>query len=153
MRMALAEGATPGSTCGSMMRNSKRRSPADQAVERVEILPALLRRRWRLTACTSVPTTATCFSALESARRIGNADRGDGNPLAAQEARRFLYDDFCSWYIEAAKDRLYNGDKGAIYTLSKCFDNLLQMMHPFMPFVTEDIRSAYSDEPLITSEW
>lgn len=73
--------------------------------------------------------------------------------LAAGEARRFLFDKFCGWYIEEAKDRLYAGDASAKSALYAVMDGTLRMFHPFMPFMTEEIRSHYGTEMLITDSW
>jgi valyl-tRNA synthetase len=73
---------------------------------------------------------------------------------AAQIARKFIYDDLCSTYIDASKSRLYDdNDMDALRTLMWTLDGALKMLHPFMPFVTERIRQAYSSEPLITETW
>src|SRR5699024_21095 len=63
------------------------------------------------------------------------------------EAGRYLYnfiwDDFCDWYIEMAKISLYGEDEGQKKTtrsvLAHVLDQTLRMLHPFMPFITEEI--------------
>ena len=72
---------------------------------------------------------------------------------AAYTLRHFLWDDFCTWYLEAAKARIYDGDREALATLMWTLDGTLRLLHPFIPFITERIRSAYADEPLITDTW
>jgi len=56
----------------------------------------------------------------------------------------FVWNDFCDWYIELAKHRLYSDDnevKSAVLTRAlKIFENLLKIVHPFMPFITEELR-------------
>lgn len=69
--------------------------------------------------------------------------------LASGEARKLLFDDFCSGFIEIAKERLYAGDHSAACGLSKGLDMMLRGLHPFMPFITEEIRGQYSDVMLI----
>ena len=55
----------------------------------------------------------------------------------------FVWNDFCDWYLELAKTRLYSEDeevKSAVLTRSiKIFENLLKIVHPFMPFITEEL--------------
>ena len=54
----------------------------------------------------------------------------------------FLWSDFCDWYIEFAKDRIYKSDKhkeSAVYTLNYVFEKALRLLHPFMPFITEEL--------------
>jgi valyl-tRNA synthetase len=55
----------------------------------------------------------------------------------------FVWNDFCDWYIEMAKNRLYSDNeevKAAVLARSlKMFENLLKIVHPFMPFVTEEL--------------
>jgi valyl-tRNA synthetase len=56
-------------------------------------------------------------------------------------AYSFAWNEFCDWWLEAAKDRLQDGDKGALGIAVFCLDNLLRLLHPFMPFVTEELWS------------
>lgn len=55
----------------------------------------------------------------------------------------FVWNDFCDWYIELAKNRLYSDNeevKSAVLTRAlKMFENLLKIVHPFMPFITEEL--------------
>jgi valyl-tRNA synthetase len=53
----------------------------------------------------------------------------------------FAWNEFCDWYLEAAKERLREGDAGAQDVAYFCLDNLFRMLHPFMPFVTEELWS------------
>jgi valyl-tRNA synthetase len=73
---------------------------------------------------------------------------------AAFIIRQFIFADLCGWYIEATKSRLYDdSDQSALETLMWALDKSLRMLHPIMPFITERIWQAFSDEPLITSAW
>ncbi len=73
---------------------------------------------------------------------------------AALEARRALYDIFCGWYLEEIKSRLYEeNDPAALSSLLGGLEMCLQMLHPFMPFVTEHIWGQFNDSDLITSKW
>lgn len=65
---------------------------------------------------------------------------------AANDLYRFTWSEFCDWYIELAKDDLYKGDAdrqaSAKYVLWLVLENLLRLLHPFMPFITEEIWQA-----------
>src|SRR5262249_49351464 len=52
------------------------------------------------------------------------------------------FDDFCDWYAEAIKPRLYGGDADARATALALLDRLLRLLHPFVPPVTEEIWTA-----------
>ncbi len=79
--------------------------------------------------------------------------------IAVQNLYDFIWDVFCDWYIEIAKIRL-NGDneegkKTARAVLVYVMSNTLKLLHPFMPFITEEIFLAlpHSDESIMISEW
>jgi len=65
---------------------------------------------------------------------------------AASELYRFTWSEFCDWYIELVKDDLYKGDserqQSAKYVLWLVLEHLLRLLHPFMPFITEEIWQA-----------
>jgi valyl-tRNA synthetase len=65
------------------------------------------------------------------------------------------FDDFCDWYAEAIKPRLYDRDEGAVSTALGALERLLALLHPVMPHVTEEIWSQLPDReaPLIVSPW
>ena len=73
----------------------------------------------------------------------------------------FVWNDFCDWYIELAKNRLYSSEdeiKSAVLTRAiKMFENLLKIVHPFMPFITEElwqrIYERKDGESISTSEY
>lgn len=90
----------------------------------------------------------------ETAERVTELLDGLSYHEAARKLRSSLFEDLCGWYIEATKDRLYQEqDATALLTLMWSLDQTLRLLHPFMPFVTERIRAAYSDAPLITDAW
>ncbi|KAJ9172986.1 hypothetical protein P3X46_016165 [Hevea brasiliensis] len=77
-----------------------------------------------------------------------------------REIYDFFWSDFADWYIEASKARLYHsgGDAVAIVAqtvLSYVFENVLKLLHPFMPFVTEELWQALPKrkEALMVSSW
>jgi valyl-tRNA synthetase len=57
------------------------------------------------------------------------------------ELYHLTFDDFCDWYLEAVKSRLYDGDAGARATATAALERLLELLHPVMPHVTEEIWS------------
>jgi len=65
------------------------------------------------------------------------------------------FDDFCDWYAEAIKPRLYDGEKEAAATALAALERLLALLHPVMPHVTEEIWSQLPDRRarLIVSPW
>ncbi|CAM8973517.1 unnamed protein product [Rhodiola kirilowii] len=71
----------------------------------------------------------------------------------------FFWGDFADWYIEASKARLYSGTKSAAFVsqavLLYVFENILKILHPFMPFVTEELWQALPSrtEALIVTSW
>ena len=64
-----------------------------------------------------------------------------------QALYRLTFDDFCDWYAEAIKPRLYEGDADAAATALAALERLLKLLHPVMPHVTEEIWSQLHDEP------
>src|SRR4051812_8735792 len=74
---------------------------------------------------------------------------------AVQALYRLTFDDFCDWYAEAIKPRLYERDAGASATALGALERLLRLLHPVMPHVTEEIWSNLPDrqERLIVSPW
>ena len=79
--------------------------------------------------------------------------------LAAQKIYDFIWDEYCDWYIEMVKPRLYGNNKDSKETaekvLIKVLENILKLLHPFMPFITEEIwqHLPQRKEALIVSKW
>jgi valyl-tRNA synthetase len=65
------------------------------------------------------------------------------------------FDDFCDWYAEAIKPRLYGGDEDARATALHALERLLALLHPVMPHVTEEIWTQLPERHarLIVSPW
>jgi valyl-tRNA synthetase len=63
------------------------------------------------------------------------------------------FDDFCDWYAEAVKPRLYEGDVDARATAVATLERLLLLLHPVMPHVTEEIWSQFHSSRLMVSRW
>lgn len=79
--------------------------------------------------------------------------------LAAQEIYDFIWTEYCDWYIEMVKPRLYGEDskekEAAKKTLLYVLKNVLKLLHPYMPFITEEIwqHLPATAGALIVSEW
>ncbi len=71
------------------------------------------------------------------------------------ELYHLTFDDFCDWYAEAVKARLYDGDADARATAMAAMERLLKLLHPVMPHVTEEIWSSLPDREtrLIVAPW
>ena len=88
----------------------------------------------------------------------GNIDSFDLN-LAVDKVYSFIWTEFCDWYIEMAKPRLYGDDEAAkrnvLSILVHVLSNSLKLLHPFMPFITEDIyqRLPGSEKTIMLSAW
>jgi valyl-tRNA synthetase len=72
---------------------------------------------------------------------------------AVDSVYHLTFDDFCDWYAEAIKPRLYDGDAEAQATALANLERLLKLLHPVMPHVTEEIWSQFHDERLIVASW
>jgi valyl-tRNA synthetase len=71
------------------------------------------------------------------------------------ELYHLTFDDFCDWYLEAVKTRLYDGDADARATAAAALERLLKLLHPVMPHVTEEIWSHLParETRLIIAPW
>lgn len=78
-----------------------------------------------------------------AAKGVNNALDGYELDMAAKTAYEFFRGEFCDWYVEATKTRVYGGDeqdkKTAQWVLRHILDNGLKLLHPFMPFITEEL--------------
>ena len=80
--------------------------------------------------------------------------------IAVQKVYDFIWDEFCDWYIEMVKPRLYNSDNkeskmAALWTLKNVLINALKLLHPYMPFITEEIFCTLQseEESIMISKW
>ena len=80
--------------------------------------------------------------------------------IAVQKVYDFLWDEFCDWYIEMVKPRLYKADDkdsrlAALWTLRKVLISGLKLLHPYMPFITEEIFTTIQseEESIMISTW
>ncbi|MEG2440124.1 MAG: valine--tRNA ligase [Acetivibrio sp.] len=79
--------------------------------------------------------------------------------IAVQKVYDFIWEEFCDWYIEMVKPRLYN-DKdetrgAALWTLKSVLIQSLKLLHPYMPFITEEIFCTLQEEEesIMISQW
>jgi valyl-tRNA synthetase len=105
--------------------------------------PSSLEERWIL-------------ARLSQTQRVveANLDAFDFSHLV-QELYHLTFDDFCDWYLEAIKPRLYEGDADALATAGAALERLLKLLHPAMPHVTEEIWSNLPgrETRLIVAPW
>ena len=78
--------------------------------------------------------------------------------VALAEIYSFTWDTFCDWYIEMAKSRIFEGGEAALTakrTLVKVLSGILGLLHPYMPFITEEIYQAipHTCESIMISEY
>ena len=79
--------------------------------------------------------------------------------IAVAKLYDFIWEEFCDWYIEMVKPRLYNDEDetkaAALYTLKTVLITALKLLHPYMPFITEEIFCSMQDEEesIMVSDW
>ena len=79
--------------------------------------------------------------------------------IAVQKLYDFIWEEFCDWYIEMVKPRLYNNEDqtkaAALWTLKTVLIQALKLLHPYMPFITEEIFCNVQDEEesIMISSW
>ena len=80
--------------------------------------------------------------------------------IAVQKVYDFIWDEFCDWYIEMVKPRLYDTDdaasqNAALWTLQTVLIDALKLLHPYMPFITEEIFCSLQakEESIMISSW
>ncbi|MBS5787273.1 MAG: valine--tRNA ligase [Clostridioides difficile] len=79
--------------------------------------------------------------------------------IALQKISDFTWSEYCDWYIEIVKPRLYGDDvkakKSALYTLTYVLEKILKLLHPFMPFITEEIYTHIprTEGFIIVADW
>ncbi len=80
--------------------------------------------------------------------------------IAVQKVYDFIWDEFCDWYIEMVKPRLYQSDDqaskdAALWTLQTVLIGSLKLLHPYMPFITEEIFTTIQsrEETIMLSAW
>ncbi len=103
--------------------------------------------KWILTRCADVTKEVTDY--------LDEYDLG----LAAQKLYDFIWTELCDWYLELSKAAMYGGDEKAAaaarWTLRRALTCVLKLMHPFMPFITEEIYGYLEPEKgfIMLSDW
>ena len=105
--------------------------------------------KWILTELHNLITEATV--------NLDNYEFG----VALSKIVDFLWDNFCDWYIEITKSRLYDKEcktrNNAIYLLNYVLSEAMKLLHPFMPFITEEVYSnliiADKAESIMVADW
>jgi valyl-tRNA synthetase len=105
--------------------------------------PASLEERWILARLS------------QTQRRIESLLAEFDFAHTTDELYHLTFDDFCDWYLEAIKGRLYDGDAEARATATAALERLLKLLHPVMPHVTEEIWSNLParESRLIVAPW
>ena len=91
----------------------------------------------------------------EITTNLDNYDMG----VALQKIYDFVWNEFCDWYIEMVKPRLYDENSlnknACLWTLNKVLINSLKLLHPVMPFMTEEIfmKLYHNEESIMISKW
>ncbi|WP_099320484.1 valine--tRNA ligase [Anaerococcus sp. Marseille-P3625] len=92
---------------------------------------------------------------VEVSKNLDNYEIG----LAASRIENFIWEEYCDWYIEFAKLRLYGNDENAKSDVKKVLlfvlNKMIALLHPFMPFITEEIYNSLPDKKdmLIVESW
>ena len=79
--------------------------------------------------------------------------------VAVSKLNDFIWEEFCDWYIEMVKPRLYNEEDttkaAALFTLKKVLTISLKLLHPYMPFITEEIYCTLNpqEETIMLADW
>lgn len=78
--------------------------------------------------------------------------------IAVAKLNDFIWEEFCDWYIEMVKPRLYNDEDqtkaAALWTLNTVLTEALKLLHPYMPFITEEIYCNLTDEEsIMLAKW
>ncbi len=104
--------------------------------------------RWILSKLDDLINTVT--------KNIEDYDLG----IALDNIYNFIWNEFCDWYIEIVKSRIYSENKEekiqVSFVLNYVFGDCLKLLHPFMPFITSKIYSSlvnYEDKDLMISNW
>ncbi|SCP99192.1 valine--tRNA ligase [Anaerobium acetethylicum] len=119
----------------------------DTKMEDVDLSQLTGADKWILSKANSLAAEVTA-----------NMDKYDLG-IAVQKIYDFIWEEFCDWYIEMVKPRLYNAEDttraAALWTLKTVLIQGLKLLHPYMPFVTEEIFCTVQDEEesIMVSAW
>ena len=164
LRMNMVTGNSPGNDmrfyverCEAMRNfanklwNASRYVMMNLADDAVNVLPALdkleIADKWVLSKLNTLIAEVT--------ENLEKYELG----VAIQKVYDFVWDTYCDWYIELTKARLYAEDaerkQTAISVLVYVLDQMLRLLHPFMPFITEEIWQSipHTGDALIVADW
>ena len=121
----------------------------DEATESMDVSKLPLEDRWILSAVNRL--------AKEVTENMDKYELG----IAVQKVYDFIWDEFCDWYIEIVKPRIYDKEnaigtrKEALWTLRTVLTDALKLLHPFMPFVSEEIYCTLrpEEQTIMTADW
>ena len=146
-------------------------------VERCEAMRNFANKLWNASRYVLMNLDENAVNALPAAKDLTIADKWVLSKLnslisevtenlekyelgvAVQKVYDFLWDTYCDWYIELTKARLYSEDPAqkqtALHVLVYVLDQTLRLLHPFMPFITEEIWQSlpHEGDALITAAW
>ena len=118
----------------------------DEKLPKISLDKLCMSDKWILSKCNKLVSEVT-----------ENLDKFELG-VALSKIYDFIWEEFCDWYIEMVKPRLWNKDdttrEAALYTLNTVLINSLKLLHPYMPFITEEIFCNLSDEEsIMISSW
>jgi valyl-tRNA synthetase len=146
-------------------------------VERCEAMRNFANKLWNASRYVLMNLKEGAVNALPENEKLTNADKWVLSKLnsliaevtdnmeryelgvAIQKVYDFLWDTYCDWYIELTKARLYSDDEAqkntALQVLVYVLDQTLRLLHPFMPFITEEIWQSlpHDGDALIAAQW
>jgi len=120
---------------------------SDKAPEKPELSELTMPDRWILSKCNRLSEDVTA-----------NLDKYELG-IALGNVYDFIWGEFCDWYIEMVKPRLWNKEdptrNAALWTLNTVLSTSLKLLHPFMPFITEEIYCNLNEneESIMISKW
>ena len=128
-----------------MMNFAQNEGLADKEVDPSQFTQA---DKWILAKCSRLAKDVTAL--------METFDLG----IAVQKIYDFIWEEFCDWYIEMVKPRLYNEEDetkaAALYTLKNVLIDALKLLHPYMPFITEEIYCTLMEDEeasIMVSDW
>ncbi|MCR4604568.1 MAG: valine--tRNA ligase [Eubacterium sp.] len=121
----------------------------NEGLDYTEVSPEELTKadKWILSKCNDLVSDVT---ALMEKYELG---------IAVSKIYDFIWESFCDWYIEMVKPRLYSDEdttkEAALYTLKTVLIDALKLLHPYMPFITEEIYQTLLDDDssIMVSDW
>ena len=118
----------------------------DEKLPKISLDKLCMSDKWILSKCNKLVSEVT-----------ENLDKFELG-VALSKIYDFIWEEFCDWYIEMVKPRLWNKEdttrEAALYTLNTVLINSLKLLHPYMPFITEEIFCNLSDEEsIMISSW